>query len=127
MKVVSLSQTTAPPSSPPKVVRDRGLFSRKLSKAQLALLGAEIKEGSVVLTDLSIRQFAAVLGVSMTYLVAALGMSPPERAAVRQGLRLLVEPHPKASVQTRLARIIGEIGVDGVLSLLAAGEQKSAA
>jgi len=91
------------------------------------LLGAAIKEGSVVLTDLSMPQLAAVLRVSSTYIGAALGMSPPERAAVHRGLRCLVEPRPKASVRTRLAKIVGEIGIDAARSLLAAGEQKNAA
>jgi hypothetical protein len=60
MKVVPLSQAIEPPSSPPKV-RGRGLTARKLSKTQLALLGAEIKEGAAELTDMSARQLAAVL------------------------------------------------------------------
>jgi hypothetical protein len=125
MKVVAISQPAACASSP-KLIRGRGLPARKLSKPSRALLGAEIKEGAIMLTDMSVRQIAAVLGVSPGYINAALTASPLHREAVRRGLRPLVDPHAKASPEKRLAKIIGEIGADAVLSLLAS-EEKTAA
>jgi hypothetical protein len=98
----------------------------KLGKAQRAVLGAEIKEGAVVLTDMSARQIAAVVGVSVGYIAAALKTSPSQREAVRRGLRPLIEPHAPASPQERLNKIVDEIGVDGVLSMLAASEKTAA-
>jgi hypothetical protein len=98
----------------------------KLGKAQRALLGAEAKEGFLTLTDMSVRQLASVFGVSPGYIAAALKASPLHREAVRRGLRSLVEPHPKTGAQERLGKIVEEIGVDGVLSLLAVNEQAAA-
>jgi len=110
----------------PKLIRGRGLPCRKLSKAARALLAAEIKEGAIMLTDMSVRQIAATVGVSVGYVNAALKASPLHREAVRRGLRPLVEPRAKAGPQERLAKIVDEIGVESVLSLLAA-EEKTAA
>src|SRR5262249_61445175 len=110
--------TAASPSTA-KVIRGRGLSARKLGKANLALLAAEIKEGSVVLIDLSARQLASVVGCSPGYVTTALRTSPLRREAVRRGLRPLVEPRPKAGPEERLGKIGGEDGNDGVLPLVA--------
>ena len=125
MTVLTLSPPGAPPSSP-KVVRGRCLPLFKLGKAQRAVLGAELKEGSVVLTDMSVRQIAAVVGVSTGYITAALKSSPLQREGVRRGLRPLIEPHAKAGPEQWLAKLINEIGIDGVRSMLA-GKEKTAA
>jgi hypothetical protein len=106
-----------------KTVRGRGLAIRKLGKAQRAVLGAEILEGTVTLTDLSAKQVAAAVGVSTTYLNAALRASTLHREAVQRGLRPLAESHVKASAERRLAKIVAEIGVDRVLTTLAAQER----
>jgi hypothetical protein len=45
-------------------VKARGVPCRKLSKAHRGLLVADIIEGNVILTDLSVRQLSAVVGVS---------------------------------------------------------------
>jgi hypothetical protein len=86
MKVVSISHP------PVRSVKGRGLACRKLSKPARALLGVDIIEGTTNITDLSHRQVAATVGVSIAYLSAALRLAPAEREAVRRGLRPLVEP-----------------------------------
>jgi hypothetical protein len=111
MNVVQIPQ----PPRTGKCVRGRGLPLRKLGKAARAVLAAEIMEGLVTLTDLSVRQIAAVIGVSVAYISAALKLTPAQRDAVRRGLRPLVEPHARPApltAQARLEQIVGEIGVN---------------
>jgi hypothetical protein len=57
-------------------VKARGLPYRKLSKAHRALLFADIAEGTITLSDMSKRQIAAVVDVSIAYGHAALRMPP---------------------------------------------------
>jgi hypothetical protein len=115
------------PARPGKSIRGRGLGVRKLSKAGRALLAADIAEGATTLSDLSIRQIAAVVGVSVAYVHRALRASPLEREAVRRGLRPLVQPHAPATPAERLTKIVHEIGHAQVASLLTQVERKAAA
>jgi hypothetical protein len=71
MNVVQLPQ----PGVSGKAVKGRGLVAQKLGKAARAVLVAEVAEGSVTLTDLSLRQIAAVVGVSTAYAGAALKLT----------------------------------------------------
>jgi hypothetical protein len=103
-------------------VRGRGLAFRKLSKGARALLAAEIHEGTVVLSDLSVKQLAAIVGCSSAYVHAALRASPLEREAVRRGLRPLVQAHAPTGPQERLSKIVDEIGLDRTINLLASFE-----
>jgi hypothetical protein len=57
----------------------------------------EIVEGAVLLIDPSKKQVAAMLGISTTYLDAALKIGTHRRTAVRGGLLPLIEPHAKVS------------------------------
>jgi hypothetical protein len=117
MNVVQLPQ----PGVSGKAVKGRGLVARKLGKAARAVLVAEVAEGSVTLTDLSLRQIAAVVGVSTAYAGAALKLTPAQRDAVRRGQRPLVEPHVRSAPltpQARLEQIVGEIGVNETIETL---------
>jgi hypothetical protein len=125
MNVVQLPQT----GLPGKAVRRCGLPLRKLGKAARAALAAEIVEGSVTLSDLSARQLAAVVGVSVAYVAAALKLTPAQRDAVRRGQRPLVEPHVRLApltAQARLEQIVAEIGADKTLALLLNTQQNAA-
>jgi hypothetical protein len=117
-------------SHPPvRSVKGRGLACRKLSKPARALLGVDVIEGTTTITDLSHKQIAATVGVSVGYLNAALRLTPAEREAVRRGLRPLVEPRVPAAqpaARERLAAIVDEIGVDATLALLAGNERAAA-
>jgi hypothetical protein len=115
------------PAVPGKTIRGRGLAARKLGKTARALLIADIVEGTVVLSDLSVKQLAGAVGVSVGYASAAIHLTPAEREAVRRGLRPLVQPHAPASPQERLEKIVGEIGLDRTIDLLARTERNKAA
>jgi hypothetical protein len=115
MTVIQMPQ----PAPAGKTIRGRGLALRKLGKAQRALLAADIARGEVMLTDLSIRQIAAAVGVSVAYAHAALRLSALEREGVRRGLRPLVQQHAPAGPRERLAKLVDEIGIDAALDLLA--------
>jgi hypothetical protein len=100
-----------------------------LSKSARALLVADIAEGTVTLSDMSVRQIAAVVDVSVAYAHTALHMPSAEREKVRRGLRPLIQPKPPAtprSPRERINEIVCEIGLDATLTLLAASEQQSA-
>jgi hypothetical protein len=85
-----------------------------------------IKEGAVTLTDLSTPQIAAMLGVSVSYIGAALKTSPARRELVRRGLKPLIEPPAKATPLQRLGRLVAELGgTDAVLELLAEADRTS--
>jgi hypothetical protein len=110
---------------PASAVKGKGLSARRLNKSARALLGAGIRKGEVSLTDLSIRQIAAVCEVCPRYVTAALKTTALEREAILRGLRPLVVPKAKASPEARLAKIVEEIGVDGVLEHLVAKDLQS--
>jgi hypothetical protein len=127
MKIVRISHP------PVRSVKGRGLACRKLSKPGRALLGVDIIEGTTSITDLSHKQIAATVGVSLGYLNAALRLTAAEREAVRRGLRPLVEPRAPAAqpaaqpaARERLAAIVDEIGVDATMALLAGNERVAA-
>jgi hypothetical protein len=123
MKIVSISHP------PVRSVKGRGLACRKLSKPARALLGVDIIEGTTAITDLSHKQIAATVGVSVSYLNAAQRLTPAEREAVRRGLRPLVEPRVSAaqlSAHERLAAIVDEISIDAALGLLAVNDKVAA-
>jgi DNA-binding transcriptional regulator YiaG len=101
---------------------------RTLSKAQRAILGAKIKDGQLDL-GLTNKQFAAKIGVSVTYLAAAEKLSANEQQAVWDGWRPLIRPKARLvpGPQERLAAIVDEIGLDRVLNLLNSFELTNAA
>jgi hypothetical protein len=73
-------------------------FLRRLSPAQRAVLAAEIIDGRIVLTGLTVKTVAAVTGVSLSSIYAALRCTPEQRAAVAGGNLPLVQRRPRPTV-----------------------------
>jgi hypothetical protein len=65
---------------------------RRMSPVERAILGAELVEGRTVLEPPTGKTAAALCQVSMTYVGAALKLSPDQRAAVLNGERPLIAP-----------------------------------
>jgi hypothetical protein len=91
----------------PRVWSGRGLSHRQLDARQKGCVAAEVRAGRVAI-ELSLKQLAAILGVSMTYIVVAEKLSPEKRQAIIEGddvtsfapllnppLLALPAPHPK--------------------------------
>jgi len=111
-----------------KAVDAHGLQNRKSSKSVAACDAADLVDGLSTLQNPTIRVAAVARGVSQPYVVAALRLSPAQRDAVRQGMRPLILPRPRLPVpkpdpQRKLAEVVAEIGLNGVLDLLAANEK----
>jgi hypothetical protein len=65
-------------------VNGRAVAHQKLDARQRACLGAQVLFGEKQLAP-SVRQLAALFGVSAPYLMIALGLSPAKRAAIASG------------------------------------------
>jgi len=114
---------TPEPSFPAKTrcIDPRSLAHKKrLSKAARAILGAEILDGNIPLTNLTRAVVATVVGASTGYIDKARQLSPEARQDVVHEKRPLVLPKPPRVLgpQERLAAIVDEIGLDRVLNLL---------
>jgi hypothetical protein len=101
---VSAAQTAAP-SSAPTVLRVRVEAQKitghtiarrvaRMSKAQRALVAAELYKRGFDLQRPTIKQLAATVDVSAPYVHAALKLNGTERARVNRGPRPLLEPKP---------------------------------
>jgi hypothetical protein len=66
------------------VLSGRGLTHRHLDKRQRAVLAADIVDG-IVTVQLSAKQVAQLLGVSVPYITLAQQFAPEKRAAVLRG------------------------------------------
>jgi hypothetical protein len=123
-------------------VSGRSLASRIPHKkaAARAVTAARIVEGKTSLVDLTAKSVAALCGVSVPYLNAAMRLSEEERMAVLAGRRPLIAPkQPKPAQQAAEARaqvdaamarlnealqLIADVGADHAAAL-AAEEQKA--
>jgi len=108
-----------------RVVDAHSLAHRKTPKAVAACDAADLVDGLVRLQNPTIRVAAVVCGVSQSSVVAALRLSPVQRAAVRRDERPLVLPPLKAlpapmSVEERLADIVSDVGMATTCSALQA-------
>jgi hypothetical protein len=68
---------------------------QKLTKAQRALIGVAIREGVVRAQDLPWTLIAEMVGVSISYLLAAQRLNPAQRQLVHNGFRPLLPPPVK--------------------------------
>jgi hypothetical protein len=75
-----------------RLISARSLSHKRLTKAQRALIGAAIVEGTVRLQDLPLRIVAQLVDCSVTYLIAAQRLAPAQRTAVNTGQRPLISP-----------------------------------
>ena len=95
--------------APRRVLSGRGLAHRHLNKRQRAVLAADVVDG-IVTVQLSAKQVAQLLAVSVPYLALAQQFSPEKRAAILSGkddtsfVALLNPPTPQLALPaTRLA------------------------
>jgi hypothetical protein len=95
--------------APRRVLSGRGLSHRHLNKRQRAVLAADVVDG-IVTVQLSAKQVAQLLAVSVPYLALAQQFSPEKRAAIMSGkddtsfVALLNPPAPQLALSApRLA------------------------
>lgn len=123
-----LGQKPMTSTSPARVVSGRALAHRTMSPRQRAAIAASVIAGEMFL-DLSVRQVAAVMGTSSTYMGVAAKLTPETRAAVAAGKyavpftghlksssEALALPKPTVS-DLQLADIIRGAGVDRMLEV----------
>jgi hypothetical protein len=70
--------------APRRVLSGRGLTHRHLDKRQRAVLAADVIDG-LVTVQLSAKQAAELLGVSVLYVTVAQRLTPEKRAAILKG------------------------------------------
>jgi hypothetical protein len=73
---------------------------RKMTKVQRAFLGADLARGVIKLDHPTIKQVAALAGVSTSYVHAALVATPIERREIERGWRPLKVAAAKAPAPT---------------------------
>jgi hypothetical protein len=107
----------------PRAVYAHSLPHCKLSKAARAL------DDRLTLQGLTIKLVAAVVGVSVSYVTAALQVYPEQRELVRRDRRPLFRRRPVAlpSPQKRFADLVERSGITQALNLLVESEKKIAA
>jgi hypothetical protein len=122
-----------------RVVLGRGLRNRRLDARQRAAIAADILAGEIALR-LSVRQLAALFGVSERYIHLARELSSGKRQAIASGLdqtsfaALLLKPPvgqpalpaPKLVSDEQLAAAIRSVGIDRTLEIAASVESYSA-
>jgi hypothetical protein len=111
-----------------QVISGRALAHRRLNARQRAVIAAQLLEQEVVI-DLSVRQVAQLLGVSVPYILAARQLSSATREAIVNGGDLmsfasLLPPNskllalPKLPVtDLELADIVRNVGIERVLAI----------
>jgi hypothetical protein len=136
------------PAAVPRVVDAHGLLHLQATKAAKACDAADAVDGLTKLGNPTLRLAAAAYGVSIGYVARARRLTPEQRQAVRQGKRPLIlplapstAPVPPAlptspapppvlpvtmGTRERLNEIVGEIGLNAVIDLLAATEKVAA-
>jgi hypothetical protein len=118
-----------------RVVKGRGIASRRADKRQLAALAASILEGDLGFRP-SARQLAQMFGVNATYIHVARHLSPAKRQAIAAGEdqasftallnppERLALPAPGSSISDgELTDIARRVGPDRMLEAAVAVEQ----
>jgi hypothetical protein len=125
-------------ASRPQVISGRSLSHRRLNARQRAVIAAQVLEQKVAI-DLSVRQSAQLLGVSVPYIMAALRLSSAEREAVLNGEDLmsfatLLQPKSMSLAflkppvtDVELADIVRDVGLERVLAVACQVENQLAA
>jgi hypothetical protein len=111
-----------------QVISGRALAHRRLNARQRAVIAAQLLEQEVAI-DLSVRQSAQLLGVSVPYIMVALRLSSAEREAIAIGedLTSFTNLLPRASkplalqmlpvTDLELADIVRSVGIERVLAV----------
>jgi hypothetical protein len=112
-------------SSKPRCLSGASLAQlvRHMTPSERAILGAELVEGRAVLEPPTAKTVSALCQVNMTYVGAALRLTPAQRGEVLAGERPLIEPRRCAPVRTEWADANGHgiveaiklIGIDRTL------------
>jgi hypothetical protein len=107
----------------PRAIDGRSLAHRQLSKRQRACLAANIYDGQTRL-NLTQRQAADLLGVSLSYVRFALALPPDVRvpANVRPPRRVSMKVVNTTISNNDLVKVIRAVGVDRVLEAAVAAE-----
>jgi hypothetical protein len=108
-----------------RVVDAHSLAHRKARKAVGACDAADLVDALTRLQNPTVKVAATACGVTQSYVVAALRLSPVQRDAVRRGQRPLISPSVKAlpapvSVEARLADIVHDVGLTTTCTALQA-------
>jgi len=105
----------SPDARPVRLLSGRFLAHNKWTKSRRAFLGADIKSGKAQPFDLTDKQIAALVGVSVPYLAAAgrVAHSRPDlRSACESGLQPLLDAVPCSSKAERVARAFVKMTAD---------------
>src|SRR5262249_12654909 len=111
-RIPSPAEATAPASRP---VTGRYLAHNGLSAPRRAFLGVDILTGKALPTKLTKKQIAALVGVSVPYLVAALRVAftrPDLRGSCACGLQPLLTAVPRPGRAERLASMWAKASAD---------------
>jgi hypothetical protein len=145
-------KTTEATVAVPRVVDAHGLLHMRASKSAKACDAADAVDGFAVVQNPTLRLAATAWGVSIGSVARALRLTPTQRDAVRRGQRPLILPRAPAappavpvqppvpsttpttppavpvvmSARERLDALVGELGLNTVLDLLAASEKVAA-
>jgi hypothetical protein len=145
-------KTTPTTVAVPRVVDAHSLLHLRASKSARACDAADAVDGFAVVQNPTLRLAAAAWGVSIGSVARALRLTPEQRQAVRRGQRPLIlprapsappvalpaQPVPSTTPTTppavpvvmtareRLDALVGELGLNTVLDLLAASEKVAA-
>jgi hypothetical protein len=126
-------KTTETTAAVPRVVDAHSLLHLQASPAAKACLAADWLDGVAIVQNPTLRLAATAYGVSLGSVARARRLTPEQRDAVKRGHRPLILPRipmpvvAPATPRERLARIVAEVGIDGVLELLTAPETQLAA
>ncbi len=120
--------------SVPRAVQARSLSCARLSKAERAIIGADVIDGRAFL-HLTVKLVAMTVGCSAGSVFRALQLSPEQREEVRRGRRPLVRQQSRALPVSEidwselddaaLSDIVRRIGIDRTLEAAAAAEHAS--
>jgi hypothetical protein len=123
----------------PRTVQARSLPNAKLSKAERAVIGADIIDGRAFLQGPTVKLVSIAVGCSTGSVFQALKLTPEQREAVNRRERPLVQPKKSAPVPVQgeldfdklddaaLAREIRKVGIERVLDAAAAAERQARA
>jgi hypothetical protein len=135
----TVTTTTATAAS--RVVDAHSPLHMRASKSAKACDAADVVDGLAVVQNFTLRLAAAAYGVSIGSVARARRLTPEQRQAVRRGERPLILPRTPSAPpvpatpaippvimgpRERLNEIVAEIGLNGVLDLLAVNERAAA-
>jgi hypothetical protein len=95
----------------------------RLNKVRLSFLGADLVKGNVYLIDPTVTQTSGLVGVSESYIHAAIRRYA-DRGPIECGDLPLVPPATPVNAEDRLARLINAYGFDRIIDMRVVAEHK---